>query len=84
MTKKTRAKVAPAHLSESEKGPGMSRSSKDRFCVFCDERNNAFTDEGLVVHYWNDCAMLANCSYCKIVSRHKKKKDLTPACYSRE
>ncbi|KAG0306406.1 hypothetical protein BGZ98_002445, partial [Dissophora globulifera] len=54
----------------SGEDPGLLdelRSAKDRFCVFCDERSSAFTDEGLVVHYWNDCAMLANCSYCKII-----------------
>ncbi|KAG0344687.1 hypothetical protein BG004_004260 [Podila humilis] len=44
-----------------------SRSNKDRFCVFCDEQSNAFTDEGLVAHYWSDCAMLANCPNCKII-----------------
>lgn len=37
-------------------------------CVFCDERSDAFTDEGLVKHYWGDCVMLANCPFCKIVS----------------
>ncbi|KAF9999209.1 hypothetical protein BGZ65_005397 [Modicella reniformis] len=54
------------HLSGSD-SQNDPRSAKDRFCVFCDERSSAFTDEGLVVHYWNDCAMLANCPYCKII-----------------
>ncbi|KAF8980263.1 hypothetical protein BGZ46_004447 [Entomortierella lignicola] len=53
--------------SESVSGGEASKSASDRFCVFCDERSNAFTDEGLVAHYWNECAMLANCSYCKII-----------------
>ncbi|KAF9915612.1 hypothetical protein BX616_005733 [Lobosporangium transversale] len=54
--------------SDTQKGPeDVSRSVKDRFCVFCDEHNNAFTDEGLIAHYWNDCAMLANCAHCKII-----------------
>lgn len=59
------------HLSanDSQKASDTSsRSIKDRFCVFCDEKSNAFTDEGLVAHYWSDCAMLANCPNCKIVS----------------
>ncbi|KAG0223559.1 hypothetical protein BGX31_008440 [Mortierella sp. GBA43] len=50
-----------------EKNFQESNAAKDRFCVFCDERNSAFSEEGLVVHYWNDCAMLANCPYCKII-----------------
>lgn len=59
------------HLSgnDSQKASDTSsRSIKDRFCVFCDEKSSAFTDEGLVTHYWSDCAMLANCPNCKIVS----------------
>ncbi|KAF9906852.1 hypothetical protein EC991_000215 [Linnemannia zychae] len=42
-------------------------TAKDRMCVFCDERSEAFTDEGLVKHYWGDCVMLANCPFCKII-----------------
>ncbi|KAF9391857.1 hypothetical protein BGX21_011170 [Mortierella sp. AD011] len=53
-------------VSEGSAG-NTSKSVSERFCVFCDERSNAFTDEGLVAHYWNECAMLANCSYCKII-----------------
>ncbi|KAF9334980.1 hypothetical protein BG006_001142 [Podila minutissima] len=58
------------HLSgnDSQKASDTSsRSIKDRFCVFCDEKSSAFTDEGLVAHYWSDCAMLANCPHCKII-----------------
>ncbi|KAF9388993.1 hypothetical protein CPB97_012204, partial [Podila verticillata] len=58
------------HLSgnDSQKASDTSsRSIKDRFCVFCDEKSSAFTDEGLVAHYWSDCAMLANCPNCKII-----------------
>ncbi|KAF9317962.1 hypothetical protein BG003_000125 [Podila horticola] len=58
------------HLSgnDSQKASDTSsRSIKDRFCVFCDEKSSAFTDEGLVTHYWSDCAMLANCPNCKII-----------------
>ncbi|KAF8935367.1 hypothetical protein BGZ47_009978 [Haplosporangium gracile] len=53
----------------SAESSSSSRSStgKDRMCVFCDERSDAFTDEGLVKHYWGDCVMLANCPFCKII-----------------
>ncbi|KAF9113253.1 hypothetical protein BGX27_001954 [Mortierella sp. AM989] len=53
--------------SERSSNGDASKSVNDRFCVFCDEHSNAFTDEGLVAHYWNECPMLANCSYCKII-----------------
>ncbi|GJJ68469.1 centrosomal protein CEP104 [Entomortierella parvispora] len=52
--------------NQSDASPPSS-STKERFCVFCDERNSAFTDEGLVTHYWSECAMLANCQFCKII-----------------
>ncbi|KAF9420797.1 hypothetical protein BGZ76_004054 [Entomortierella beljakovae] len=53
--------------SEPQTTNEPARPNEERFCVFCDEHSNAFTDEGLVAHYWNECAMLANCSYCKII-----------------
>ncbi|KAF9147706.1 hypothetical protein BG015_010608 [Linnemannia schmuckeri] len=52
--------------AESSSSP-RSSTGKDRMCVFCDERSDAFTDEGLVKHYWGDCVMLANCPFCKII-----------------
>ncbi|KAF9919157.1 hypothetical protein FBU30_011140 [Linnemannia zychae] len=52
--------------TESSSSP-RSSIGKDRMCVFCDERSEAFTDEGLVKHYWGDCVMLANCPFCKII-----------------
>ncbi|KAG9322255.1 hypothetical protein KVV02_003171 [Mortierella alpina] len=62
-----RPKVSGSDQQSGSDTPSQSKSPKDRFCVFCDERSSAFTDEGLVAHYWSDCAMLANCSYCKII-----------------
>ncbi|KAG9064156.1 hypothetical protein KI688_003343 [Linnemannia hyalina] len=52
--------------TESSSSPRPS-TGKDRMCVFCDERSDAFTDEGLVKHYWGECVMLANCPFCKII-----------------
>ncbi|KAF9570934.1 hypothetical protein EC968_001185 [Mortierella alpina] len=63
----TRPKLSGSDQQSGSDTPSQSKSAKDRFCVFCDERSSAFTDEGLVAHYWSDCAMLANCSYCKII-----------------
>ncbi|KAF9085242.1 hypothetical protein BGX23_009836 [Mortierella sp. AD031] len=61
---------SPGGVSQrSTESSSSSRSStaKERICVFCDERNDAFTDEGLVKHYWGECVMLANCPFCKII-----------------
>ncbi|XP_025081009.1 centrosomal protein of 104 kDa-like isoform X2 [Pomacea canaliculata] len=36
-------------------------------CIFCGERNEAFTEEGLDIHYWKSCPMLKRCANCKQV-----------------
>ncbi|KAG0234151.1 hypothetical protein BGW42_006892 [Actinomortierella wolfii] len=59
--------TSPPETAASSTTTSPSRTTKDRFCVFCDEYNSAFTDDGLVAHYWNDCPMLANCPFCKII-----------------
>ena len=38
-----------------------------RICIFCGERNEAFTEEGLDIHYWKSCPMLKRCANCKQV-----------------
>ncbi|NXO20105.1 CE104 protein, partial [Cisticola juncidis] len=37
----------------------------DNLCIFCGERSEAFTEEGLDLHYWKHCAMLTRCEHCK-------------------
>lgn len=39
----------------------------DNLCIFCGERNEMFTDEGLDIHYWKHCPMLRRCEHCKQV-----------------
>ncbi|XP_045404646.1 centrosomal protein of 104 kDa [Lemur catta] len=39
----------------------------DNLCIFCGERSDSFTEEGLDLHYWKHCLMLARCSHCKQV-----------------
>ncbi|NXX28583.1 CE104 protein, partial [Nicator chloris] len=34
-------------------------------CIFCGERNESFTEEGLDLHYWKHCPMLTRCELCK-------------------
>ncbi|XP_039583532.1 centrosomal protein of 104 kDa [Passer montanus] len=37
----------------------------DNLCIFCGERNETFTEEGLDLHYWKHCPMLTRCEHCK-------------------
>ncbi|KAG8142439.1 hypothetical protein E2320_006352 [Naja naja] len=37
-------------------------------CIFCGERDESFTEEGLDLHYWKHCPMLTRCDFCKQVS----------------
>jgi centrosomal protein CEP104 len=36
-------------------------------CIFCDEKNEAFDEDGLDNHYYNECPMLAKCPFCRSV-----------------
>uniref|UniRef100_A0A8I3PDK0 Centrosomal protein of 104 kDa n=1 Tax=Canis lupus familiaris TaxID=9615 RepID=A0A8I3PDK0_CANLF len=39
----------------------------DNLCIFCGERSESFTEEGLDLHYWKHCLMLTRCTHCKQV-----------------
>ncbi|XP_014807914.1 PREDICTED: centrosomal protein of 104 kDa [Calidris pugnax] len=39
----------------------------DNLCIFCGERDESFTEEGLDLHYWRHCPMLTRCEHCKQV-----------------
>lgn len=39
----------------------------DNLCIFCGEKNDSFTDEGLDLHYWKHCPMLIRCVQCRQV-----------------
>ncbi|KAM5323367.1 centrosomal protein of 104 kDa isoform 2-T2 [Glossophaga mutica] len=39
----------------------------DNLCIFCGERSEAFTEEGLDLHYWKRCLMLTRCEHCRQV-----------------
>ncbi|CAG8453154.1 7736_t:CDS:10 [Acaulospora colombiana] len=51
----------PEEISASNEAKG------DRCCIFCDERNDRFTEDNLVTHYWNDCPVLTKCRLCNII-----------------
>nr|XP_014347345.1 PREDICTED: centrosomal protein of 104 kDa [Latimeria chalumnae] len=39
----------------------------DNLCIFCGDRDESFTEEGLDLHYWKHCPMLKRCEHCKQV-----------------
>ncbi|XP_021573586.1 centrosomal protein of 104 kDa [Carlito syrichta] len=39
----------------------------DNLCIFCGERSDSFTEEGLDLHYWKHCLMLTRCAHCRQV-----------------
>ncbi|NXJ64900.1 CE104 protein, partial [Rostratula benghalensis] len=39
----------------------------DNLCIFCGERDESFTEDGLDLHYWRHCPMLTRCEHCKQV-----------------
>ncbi|KAM6240815.1 centrosomal protein of 104 kDa [Porphyrio hochstetteri] len=39
----------------------------DNLCIFCGERDESFTEEGLDLHYWKHCPVLIRCQHCKQV-----------------
>ncbi|KAK7477381.1 hypothetical protein BaRGS_00031357 [Batillaria attramentaria] len=45
----------------------VSTFNTDKICIFCGERNEAFNEEGLDMHYWKSCPMLKRCANCKQV-----------------
>ncbi|XP_035829419.1 centrosomal protein of 104 kDa [Aplysia californica] len=73
---KSEPKKAPAKQKKPEvKGKGkkakdddeVSNFTVDNICIFCNERNESFTEEGLDIHYWKSCPMLKRCANCKQV-----------------
>ncbi|KAM5266854.1 centrosomal protein of 104 kDa isoform 6-T7 [Hipposideros larvatus] len=55
-------KAAPANAPDTPDACGL-----DNLCIFCGERSDAFTDEGLDLHYWKHCLMLTRCDHCRQV-----------------
>ncbi|KAJ8021473.1 hypothetical protein HOLleu_38689 [Holothuria leucospilota] len=39
----------------------------DNQCVFCGDKDDAYRDDGMDVHYWKQCPMLKKCPKCKQV-----------------
>ncbi|XP_026189036.1 centrosomal protein of 104 kDa [Mastacembelus armatus] len=39
----------------------------DNLCIFCDKKDESFTEDGLDLHYWKHCPMLQRCDECRQV-----------------
>ncbi|KAK2851131.1 hypothetical protein Q5P01_007407 [Channa striata] len=38
-----------------------------KYCIFCEKKDESFTEDGLDIHYWIQCPMLRRCDECKQV-----------------
>uniref|UniRef100_H0V6D7 Centrosomal protein of 104 kDa n=1 Tax=Cavia porcellus TaxID=10141 RepID=H0V6D7_CAVPO len=57
----------------------------DNLCIFCGERSEAFTEEGLDLHYWKHCLMLTRCGHCRqVVEIASLTEHLLTECDSRD
>ncbi|GAB1289308.1 Centrosomal protein of 104 kDa [Apodemus speciosus] len=57
----------------------------DNLCIFCGERNESFTEEGLDLHYWKHCLMLTRCDHCRqVVEISSLTEHLLTECDKRE
>ncbi|KAF8562548.1 Centrosomal protein, partial [Paragonimus westermani] len=67
-TSKSRERFSPLPAQSAQLvGEAELLLSLDKTCIFCGEHNEAFTEEGLDLHYWKDCQMLHRCVNCKQV-----------------
>ncbi|KFU95421.1 Centrosomal protein of 104 kDa [Chaetura pelagica] len=51
--------------AEVPEDPYSVENYLDNLCIFCGERDESFTGEGLDRHYWKHCPMLTRCEHCK-------------------
>nr|XP_055024570.1 centrosomal protein of 104 kDa [Misgurnus anguillicaudatus] len=54
----------PADVKGSQSGLA---NYLDNLCIFCGERDESFTEDGLDLHYWKNCPMLHRCLQCRQV-----------------
>ncbi|XP_030641100.1 centrosomal protein of 104 kDa [Chanos chanos] len=55
---------SPADMDGS---PSSGANYLDNLCIFCGEKDESFTEEGLDLHYWKHCPMLRRCVQCRQV-----------------
>lgn len=71
-TKNSKKKSITTFASRTSLRPISQRNKEDgdlseKMCIFCGEKNEKFTDEGLDIHYWKGCPMLQRCDGCSQV-----------------
>ncbi|XP_015192654.2 centrosomal protein of 104 kDa isoform X1 [Lepisosteus oculatus] len=60
-------KVPPAHPPDIADDDSSFANYLDNLCIFCGEKDDSFTEEGLDLHYWKHCPMLSRCDLCRQV-----------------
>ncbi|XP_023812046.1 centrosomal protein of 104 kDa isoform X4 [Oryzias latipes] len=56
----------------------------DHLCIFCGEKDESFTEDGLDLHYWRHCPMLHRCHECgQVVEISGLSRHLLDECESR-
>ncbi|XP_063975581.1 centrosomal protein of 104 kDa isoform X2 [Diachasmimorpha longicaudata] len=58
-TENSTSVTSPSDSSGDHKG--------DKLCIFCLSKGQAYSEEGLNIHYWRSCPMLTRCESCKQV-----------------
>ncbi|XP_023649234.2 centrosomal protein of 104 kDa isoform X2 [Paramormyrops kingsleyae] len=56
--------ASPSHMGGDQ---SPAAGFLDSLCIFCGERSDSFTEEGLDLHYWKHCPMLCRCHHCRQV-----------------
>ncbi|XP_066546753.1 centrosomal protein of 104 kDa [Amia ocellicauda] len=60
-------KPPPAQSPDTGDDQSSVANYLDNLCIFCGEKDDSFTEEGLDLHYWKHCPMLRRCDHCKQV-----------------
>ncbi|NWV27825.1 CE104 protein, partial [Origma solitaria] len=58
-------KSPQAAAAKIQEEPSSVGNYLDNLCIFCGERSESFTEEGLDLHYWRHCPVLTRCEHCK-------------------
>ncbi|XP_034949351.1 centrosomal protein of 104 kDa isoform X2 [Chelonus insularis] len=70
---KSPSRSSPVHVSTESSTSVTSPSENsgdykgDKPCIFCLSKDQAYSEEGLNIHYWRSCPMLTRCESCKQV-----------------
>ncbi|XP_078805838.1 centrosomal protein of 104 kDa isoform X2 [Oryzias latipes] len=82
-------KAAKAGLTKGDGKRGGANAQQpaehlDHLCIFCGEKDESFTEDGLDLHYWRHCPMLHRCHECgQVVEISGLSRHLLDECESR-